>query len=118
MIMNSGFTAIGAIAVAALAGMLFAQAPAVSDAMEWEMLPGNIAGYAGGGQGSWAGGTTTSKVYLFNRRTGKVYLHFVNCTRDGVELSGGCFASLAVFQDDPGVRVTPTPTTYPDGNAR
>lgn len=118
MIIRERYPAIAAFAVVALAGLLFAQAPSGSSEMEWEMLTSNIAGYAAGGAGSWSGGTNTSQVYLFNRRTGKVYLHFGSCSQNGVELDGGCFASLAVFQDDPGVQVTPTPTTYPDGPAR
>lgn len=101
-----------AIAATFLAVLLFGQASNTSQQHEWELVPANITGYAAGGSSISHGNWAEASMYLYNKRTGKVYVRFTNCAQGGVELDGGCFGSLAVFADDAGVTVTPTPTSH------
>ena len=94
------------------AGLLFAQANSSDNGQDWEMFGQPVAG-TGGSAGSvgagFPGESVRGGVFLYNKRTGKVYLYFTGCTSNGQELDGGCFSSLAVFGDNPNVSVTPTP---------
>ena len=99
------------------AGLLFGQArqtDSSGNGQDWEMFAQNV---AAGGSGGNFGERVRGEVFLYNKRTGKVYLRFDNCTSNGRELDGGCFGSIAVFGDDELVSVTPTPTNR-EGNGR
>lgn len=108
---------LAAVGIVAM-GLLFGQArqtDSSGNGQDWEMLSQTVDAGAAGGQ-SIAGGTSMrGEVFLYNKRTGKVYLRFTGCTSNGEELDGGCFASIAVFGDNPSVNVTPTPLEYRDG---
>lgn len=105
-------TIVIAIAATFLAALLFGQASGTSQQHEWEMVSPHITSYASGGSSIAAGNWAEAAMYLYNKRTGKVYLRFTNCSQGGVQLDGGCFGSIAVFADDAGVTVTPSPTTH------
>ena len=101
-----------AVVATVAASLLFGQTGSSASGQDWEMFAQRVAGTggAGGSAGAgWPGERVYSDVFLYNKRTGKVYMHFGQCTSSGRELDGGCFASLAVFGDDPNVDVVPTP---------
>ena len=104
-------TSLGLVLLAAL--LLGQTSPSTES--DWEMISQRVAVGAGGGQSTFPGERLAGEMFLYNRRTGKVYLRFTGCTSDGQDLDGGCFASIAVFGDNPGVDVTPTPTDYSRG---
>ena len=104
----------GAIAACLTAGLLIGQSPPPLPAsppgsllgddgggFEWQLVPGDIAGYGGAGSGGdWApnpGGWAKGDMFLINRRTGKVYLFYGGCTVNGVEQA--CFGNVAVIND-------------------
>lgn len=98
-----------------LFGQISPRLPATTDANEWEIVSQRVAAGAAGGSSVFSGERVRGEVYLYNKRTGKVYLHFTGCTSNGRELDGGCFAPLAMFSDDEDVLVTPTPTNSRNG---
>ena len=74
------------------------------------------AGSAGGSATSTIdGGGALGDVYLFNKRTGKVYLHFDDC---GEGRPGGCFGPLTVLEEeDSTLAVTPQPQSHRAGSS-
>ncbi len=90
--------------------------PETTDTLEWEMFSGNIAGYgaaaAGTGSGSVyayypetitvPGGAETASVFLYNKRTGKVY-RYASCD------DGACFDALPIQEGDVTANETPMP---------
>ena len=103
------------LGVVLLAALLLGQTGSQPTGMDWEMISQRVAVGAGGGQSTFPGERLSGEMFLYNRRTGKVYLRFTGCTSNGQDLDGGCFASIAVFGDNPAVDVTPTPTNYSRG---
>ncbi len=103
--------AVGAIALAIASVRTPAQVAGGS--ADWDMISERVAGTggsAGGGQ-SFSSGLTGSpvvgNVYLFNRRTGKVYRVFHDCGDDG---ANGCITPLSVVNENVYAQDTPTPT--------
>ena len=86
-----------------------------TDTLEWEMFSGNIAGYGAAAAGTRSGnlyvypeivtvpgGAKTASVFLYNKRTGKVY-RYATCD------DGACFAALLIQDADATINETPLP---------
>ena len=97
------------VLAAVVAGLLLGQAPASSSGQEWELIAGRVAGYAGGQ--ALFGGAEQGEMYLYNKRTGKVYKYFAECASGDAEAQGGCFYGLPVLDTRDGFWITPTPQT-------
>ena len=88
--------------------------PETTDTLEREMFSGNIAGYgaaaaaAGAGSARYPetvtvpGGAETASVFLYNKRTGKVY-RYASCD------DGACFDALPIQEGDVTANETPMP---------
>ena len=85
-------------------GFLLAQTPAdPQGAGNWEMFSQRVAGTGGTGSGGFGGLTGSpvyGTVYLYNRRTGKVFRIFENC---GESQPNGCMVPLPTLHDTPGI---------------
>ena len=111
-----GFVAI--VLGAVVASFVFAQSATETEAEtstehEWEMFSQHVAGFggtAGGGQslaaGS-AGGPVVGAMFLYNKRSGKVYSVFTDCGTDGPD---GCVVAIPAL-DGTARSNTPTPQT-------
>ena len=86
---------------------------------EWDMISQNVAGTGGSSAGqateSSAGEPVHGTVFLFNKRTGKVYRYWADC---GDDAPHGCLDPLPVFGLDPTYTLTPTPTSGSQGYQR
>lgn len=97
------FTVI-ALGLAAV-GLVFAQADSDSgDTYEWEMVSQRVAGTGGSGGGAYSVGISGAPVYgtmfLYNKRTGKVFRYFENC---GETNPNGCVVPLRPLHDMAGI---------------
>lgn len=81
---------------------------------EWDMISQNVAGTGGSsaGQGSEAsaGEPVHGNVFLFNKRTGKVYRFWAGCENDG---PNGCLEPLPTVTLSATYTVVPTSTSGP-----
>ena len=96
-------TVVAAIAVTFLAALLFGQASDTDSTLEWEMLTQNVAVGAAGGQWPGAGSTVSAEVYLYNKRTGTVYVR-------GTCDDSPCFFRLGMSDERDGLYTAPEPT--------
>ena len=112
--------ALAAVAAAATAGLLWPQMEDTdpSGVQDWELVPGYPAGTGGGGQAIGSGLPVHSRMFLYNKRTGKVYRYFENCTSGGVEEDGGCFYMIRVLDQRNGFQVRVQPTDASSGSVR
>lgn len=86
-----------------VAGLVFAQADSDSDDYEWEMISQRVAGTGGSGGGGFAGisgAPVYGEVFLYNKRTGKVFRYFANC---GESSPNGCVVPLRPLHDMVGI---------------
>lgn len=88
-----------------VAGLVFAQSDSDSDDdYEWEMVSQKVAGTGGSGGGAYAVGLSGAPVYgtvfLYNKRTGKVFRYFENC---GDTNPNGCVVPLRPVHDMVGI---------------
>ena len=78
---------------------------------EWDMISQHVAGTGGSSAGqateASAGEAVHGIVFLFNKKTGKVYRFWSDC---GDDAPNGCLDPLPVFGLDPSYTLTPTPT--------
>lgn len=85
---------------------------------EWDMISQNVAGTGGSSAGqastSSAGEPVHGNVFLFNKRTGKVYRFWVSCD----DAPYGCLDPLPILALDPTYTSTPTPTSGSQGYQR
>lgn len=86
---------------------------------EWDMISQNVSGTGGSSAGqasiSSAGEPVHGIVFLFNKRTGKVYRFWREC---GDDAPNGCLDPLPIFGLDPTYTLTPTPTSGSQGYQR
>ncbi len=95
-------TVVVAIAATFLVALLFGQASDTGSTLEWEMLTQNV---AVGAAGEWpgAGSAVSAEVYLYNKRTGMVYVR-------GTCSDSPCFFRLGMSDEREGLYTAPEPT--------
>ncbi len=87
----------------AVTGFLLAQGSTESDPnryFEWQMFGANVTATAGDDDDDYrTTGPVTADglVFIYNRRTGKVYRFFDNCG-NGEDLKYGCFDDMPVLE--------------------
>ena len=105
-----------AILVAAFLGLAVVMAQIeptgpVDDRHDWEMFSQNVDAAAAGGQAEWDGRAIWGETFLYNKRTGTVYV-YGNCT-SGDDKSA-CMWRLPVVDDRDGWWSAPEPKTLRD----
>ncbi len=93
-------------------GMLIGQSTTSTESeYEWDMISQHVAGTGGGSAGqateASAGEAVHGYVFLFNRRTGKVYRFWADCDTDG---QNGCLEPLPTVTLSSTFTVTPEAT--------
>ena len=81
--------------------------PATGNGYEWVMVSQNVATAVGGGSNFVD--RVRGHMYLYNRRTGKVYLYFAKCTSGNVESDQGCFFAIPTLHSGEAFVSTPRP---------
>ena len=113
---RSEMAVIAVILSLGIAGMGLGQGPVSPADQDWELVAANAVAWSGsaaGGQyigGGTNGGWVPADMFLYNKRTGKVFKYFTGCSSGGVDSSEGCFFSIPVIDDQAGGGFTVTPT--------
>ncbi len=110
---------VAAVAVAVLVvGLLLAQAPTGGGALEWEMFKSEHLVWTTDADTENRIPESRWSVFVYNKRTGKIYRYFNSCSSGTIELENGCFALVPISEDGrSGFWRTPEPTSRGPGSS-
>lgn len=97
-----------------VAALLFGQTSTAQG--EWEMISQRVSAGAGGGQSPFAGNNAVGEVFLYNKRSGTVYVRG-NCGV-GTSSESPCFWRLPVSDERSDWHTIPTPQNYGSGQSQ
>ena len=111
----TGIVAFAALAVAAALATQGRAQGVPETGQDWELVAGNMSDASAGGQSQFGERAVPGQMYLYNRRTGKVYRYFPFCSSGTDESEQGCFFGIPVLDQRSGfqLRAQPTGTAPP-----